>query len=199
MSSSEQERPLGMSPPCSSGVAPSIPTGTFGSRVLNPGLAESKGVEPPPPPPPAGRIWTPPRGVLANHGETDFANVSFNGPFRDPPFFLTQTGVLCPTESTVSTGGHAFPVAMEQPFPPRATMVPWKQMIGFEVLLLTNTLVILESTTYVVGTGSPSMAREGGGMTAQSPLTAVCPNQSLSESTPSLIGLPRSCCHCVAG
>ena len=38
---------------------------------------------------------------------------------------------------------------------------------GFEVLLFTNTLVILESTTYVVvaGMGSPSMVREGGAMT----------------------------------
>ena len=36
--------------------------------------------------------------------------------------------------------------------PPRATMVPWERMIGFEGHLLTNTLVILESTTYVVGT-----------------------------------------------
>ena len=58
-------------------------------------------------------------------------------------------------------------------------MVSGKQMIGFKVLLLANTLVILEATTYVVGTGSPNMAREGGGMTAQSPLTAVCPNPSL--------------------
>ena len=42
-------------------------------------------------------------------------------------------------------------------------------MIGFEVLLLTYTLVILESTMYVVVTGSPSVAREGGGMTCVLP------------------------------
>ena len=41
-------------------------------------------------------------------------------------------------------------------------MVPWKRMIGLEVLLLTNTLVILESTMYMVGTDSPSMPRGWG-------------------------------------
>ena len=50
------------------------------------------------------------------------------------------------------------------------TTVPWKR-IGFEVLLLNNLLVKLESTTYVVGMGYPSMAREGGRMRGHSSLT----------------------------
>ena len=66
-------------------------------------------------------------------------------------------------------------------------MVPWKQMIGFEVLLLTNTVVILESTTYMVGTGSPSM-------TAQSRLTAVCWNPCLSETKGTEHTLPLGRC-----
>ena len=58
------------------------------------------------------------------------------------------------------------PEATQQPTPTRMTIVPWKwKWIGFEVLLLTNLFVKLESTTYDVETGSPSMTREGGGMT----------------------------------
>ena len=34
----------------------------------------------------------------------------------------------------------------------------------------------------MVGTGSPSLVREGGGMTAQSPLRAMCPNPNLFET-----------------
>ena len=40
-------------------------------------------------------------------------------------------------------------------------MIRWKWR-GFEVPLLTNLFVMLESTMYVVGMGSPSMARESG-------------------------------------
>ena len=79
---------------------------------------------------------------------------------RKPPFLPHQdlSVIQC-----VTMGSPPL-VAVEQPFP---TTVPWKRMIGFEILLLTNTLVILESTTHVVGTGSPSMTRESWGMTAQ--------------------------------
>ena len=70
--------------------------------------------------------------------------------WEDPQAFprpLTQTGV--PTTTAV---------AMKQPSPPRVTMVPWIRVQGLEVLLLVTT-TIMESTTYVVGTGSPSMVR----------------------------------------
>ena len=77
-----------------------------------------------------------------------------------------QSGIPTLTETSISTGGDAPPppVAMKQPFHPRVTTVPLIRVEGLEVLLLVNTTII-ESTTYVVGTGSPSMARGGGGMT----------------------------------
>ena len=53
---------------------------------------------------------------------------------------------------------------MKQPFHPRVTKVPWILVEGFEVLLWVNT-TIMESTMYVVGMGSLSMARGGGGKT----------------------------------
>ena len=70
---------------------------------------------------------------------------------------LTQTVVPTLTESSISTEGDAPLVAMKQPSPQ-----------GLEVLLLVTT-TIMESTTYVVGTGSPSLARGGGGTTGVLP------------------------------
>ena len=72
------------------------------------------------------------------------------GPYSDRVFHQHQGG--CP------------PGAMKQPSSPRVTTVPWIRVQGLEVLLLV-TKTIMESTTYVVGTGSPSMAKGGGGMT----------------------------------
>ena len=60
------------------------------------------------------------------------------------------------------------PGSDEAAFPPRVTTVPWIWVEGLEVLLLVNTTII-ESTTYVVGTGPPSMARGGGRMTGVLP------------------------------
>ena len=61
---------------------------------------------------------------------------------------------------------------MQQHIPTRMTTVPWKQ-IGFEVFLLTNFLVKLESTMYMVGMGSLSMAREGGMITGVTASTGL--------------------------
>ena len=77
------------------------------------------------------------------------------GPYSDPAE-CQHRGSLPPPEATL------------QPTSSKATTIPWKR-IGFEVLLLTNLLVKLEST-YVVGMGSSSMAIEGGRMTG---ITAI--------------------------
>ena len=63
---------------------------------------------------------------------------------------------------------------MKQPSPPRMTMVPWIWVKGLEILLLVTT-IIMKPTTYMVGMGSPSGVREGGGMTGVIPpgLTGV--------------------------
>ena len=74
----------------------------------------------------------------------------------------SKTGVPTLTESSISTRGDAPLGAMKQPSSPRVTTVPWIRVQGLEVLLLV-TKTIMESTTYVVGTGSPSMARAWGG------------------------------------
>ena len=51
---------------------------------------------------------------------------------------------------------------MKQPSHSGVTTVPWIWVEGLEVLLLVN-MTIMESITYVVGTGSPSMSKGDGG------------------------------------
>ena len=85
--------------------------------------------------------------------------VALSGPHQDFPHPLKQTGV--PTLPS-APGGMPPPVAMKQPSPPRVITVPWIRVQGLEVLLLV-TKTIMESTTYVVGTGSPSMRKRGWG------------------------------------
>ena len=70
--------------------------------------------------------------------------------------------VLTLIKLTFSMGLGGTPLeATQQPTPSRVTTVPWKQ-IGFKIFfLLTNLLVKLESTTFVVGKGSPQYSKRG--------------------------------------
>ena len=70
------------------------------------------------------------------------------------------------------------------------TTVPWIRVKGLEVLLLVTT-TIMESTMYMVGMGSPSMLREGGGMIGVFPpgLTGVMASPGIFTETQAVVAI----------
>ena len=79
------------------------------------------------------------------------------------------TGVIILIEAFISTEGYRPPEEMGQPIHTGVASAPWKA-IGFEIVPLIPTRIMTESTTMVVGKGSPVQREYVGGGLATVPL-----------------------------